>query len=99
MQRNMMDELHVIESSKTTSPTGPPIQHKRLEEDPVTQPEHYTRGKLETIDAIMGLSLDPAEGNVVKYICRHRLKGGVNDLEKAMEYVKLMIKNYDDWYK
>lgn len=98
MQKSMSDPK-VIESSMTTSSVGPPSMHRKKKDDPVTHPEHYTRGKLEVIDAIMGLSLDPAEGNVVKYICRHRLKGGVNDLEKAMEYLKLMIKNYDDWYK
>lgn len=92
MQKNMINDISEGE-------IGPPSQHKEEKKDPVSHPEHYTRGKLETIDAIMGLSLDPVEGNVVKYISRHRLKGGVNDLEKAMEYIKLMIKNYDDWYK
>jgi|TARA_R110000824_G_scaffold230129_5_gene417740 hypothetical protein len=66
--------------------------------DPVTQPEHYVQGKVEVIDAIMLLGLDPCAGNVLKYIARFQMKGGRQDLEKARQYITLMLDNYEDWY-
>ena len=68
------------------------------ERDPITQPAHYTKGKIEVLDAIMALGLDPCEANVVKYVCRHRLKDGKTDLLKAQEYIRLMVTNYEEWY-
>jgi len=67
--------------------------------DPITQPPHYTHGKLEVIEAIMLLRLDPCAANVLKYIARHTMKGGKDDLLKAREYINLMLENYDNWYK
>ena len=66
--------------------------------DPITQPAHYTKGRIEVLDAIMALGLDPCEANVVKYVCRHRMKGGIVDLKKAREYINLMILNHGEWY-
>ena len=73
---------------------SPPIPQR----DPITQPPHYTQGNLEVIDAIMLLGLDPCEANVLKYVARHTMKGGREDLMKAREYINLMLENYDKWY-
>jgi len=35
-----------------------------------------------------------AEGNAIKYICRHSQKGGVEDIDKAIHYLE-MIKQRD----
>ena len=35
-----------------------------------------------------------AEGNAIKYICRHSTKGGVEDIDKAIHYLE-MIKERD----
>jgi len=32
-----------------------------------------------------------AEGNAIKYICRHKHKGEVQDLEKAKHYIDMII--------
>ena len=32
-----------------------------------------------------------AEGNAIKYICRHAAKGEVQDLEKAKHYIDMII--------
>jgi len=64
----------------------------------VDHPKHYSRGSIETIQAIMGLDLDPCEGNVLKYVSRHRDKNGIEDLHKAKKYLDLMIENYGAWY-
>ena len=53
---------------------------------------------MEVIDAIMLLGLDPCAGNVLKYIARFQMKGGRQDLEKARQYITLMLDNYEDWY-
>lgn len=34
------------------------------------------------------------ESNVVKYVCRHRYKGGRLDLEKARDYIDMLIEEY-----
>jgi len=31
------------------------------------------------------------EGSIVKYVCRHNLKGGREDLEKAKHYLDLLL--------
>jgi hypothetical protein len=66
--------------------------------DPITQPAHYTSGKIETVHAIALLGLDYLAGNVVKYISRHKMKGGREDLMKAREYINIMLENYDQLY-
>lgn len=33
-------------------------------------------------------------GNVMKYILRHKYKGGLNDLLKAREYIDFLIRAY-----
>jgi hypothetical protein len=32
-----------------------------------------------------------AEGNAIKYICRHQDKGGKQDLLKAIHYIQMII--------
>ena len=32
-----------------------------------------------------------AEGNAIKYICRHQSKGGLQDIEKAIHYLEMII--------
>ena len=32
-----------------------------------------------------------AEGNAIKYICRHQYKGGKEDLKKAKHYIDMII--------
>ncbi len=55
------------------------------------RPSHYTDLGIEPIAFIMANGLDFAEGNVVKYVCRWRHKGGVDDLFKARQYIDFLI--------
>jgi len=57
----------------------------------VNHPAHYNRGSMEVIEAIEGLGLNFAEGNILKYISRYRDKNGIEDLEKALWYLKRLI--------
>ena len=65
----------------------------------VNQPDHYNYGPHEVIDIIMNLRLDNAEGNVVKYLMRHKHKNGREDVEKASRYLEFMRDKYAHWYK
>jgi hypothetical protein len=60
--------------------------------DEVNHPARYTQGKIEVIDFIEDQQLDFSAGNVVKYLCRYQLKGGLEDLEKARWYLNRLIK-------
>lgn len=50
--------------------------HYQMEIQPV---EFITRNKIPFI-----------EGNVIKYVCRHRQKNGVQDIDKAIHYLELL---------
>ena len=52
---------------------------------------HYKNFKLQPIEFIFENSLDFIEGNIIKYICRHDIKGGAEDLKKARHYIDLLI--------
>jgi hypothetical protein len=57
----------------------------------VEHPTHYNKGKIEVIDFIEDQQLDFNAGNVVKYVCRYDMKGGVEDLQKARFYLDRLI--------
>jgi hypothetical protein len=55
---------------------------------------HYKTMAIQPSDFIVANSLNWYEGNAVKYICRHKQKGGKVDLEKAIHYLQLAIEHY-----
>ncbi len=55
---------------------------------------HYTSMAIQPIDFIMKNELSFAEGNVVKYVCRYRKKGGKADLLKARQYIDFLIQQH-----
>lgn len=60
--------------------------------DPVNHPAHYKSADgLEVIDVIEAFGLNFHEGNVVKYLLRHKKKGGLEDLSKARWYLDRLI--------
>jgi hypothetical protein len=54
-------------------------------------PKHYSNLPIEPWDFIQQNKLDFFEGNVIKYICRWRAKGGADDLRKAITYIEKLI--------
>lgn len=52
---------------------------------------HYKAGAIQPIEYIEANELGYHEGNVVKYVSRWKEKGGVQDLEKAIHYIELLI--------
>ena len=55
---------------------------------------HYKNMKIQPAHFINENSLPFAEGNAIKYICRHKNKGKKKDIEKAIHYLE-MIKERD----
>jgi hypothetical protein len=53
--------------------------------------DHYRLLSPQPIEVIFAWKLGFAEGNVLKYIARWRLKDGIGDLEKARHYLDLLI--------
>lgn len=58
----------------------------------ITTPHHYSRFAIEPIRFICENKLDWFQGNVVKYVCRHDAKNGIEDLKKAARYLEMYIK-------
>jgi hypothetical protein len=53
---------------------------------------HYRDCGIQPVEYIHANKLDYFEGNVVKYITRHRTKGqGKKDIEKAIHYAQLIL--------
>ena len=62
----------------------------------VRMSEHYRHGDVECIDGLRA-ALGPegfrgfCAGNVIKYVWRYKRKAGVQDLEKAKQYLDWLI--------
>jgi len=58
---------------------------------------HYKDMKIQPSEFINKNELQFAEGNAIKYICRHGSKGRLQDLEKAKHYIDMIIeRDYAD---
>ena len=52
---------------------------------------HYKGCKIQPIEYIHANGLDYFQGNVVKYVTRHKDKNGKGDIEKAIHYLELIL--------
>lgn len=57
--------------------------------------DHYASQKIQPIDYIQANDLGFEEGNIIKYITRHKLKNGREDVEKAKHYCELLLRRYE----
>ena len=53
-------------------------------------PDYYARYDIEPISFIMRNQIPYAEGNVIKYVLRHDMKGGKEDIDKAIRYLEMI---------
>lgn len=53
--------------------------------------DHYERYSIQPIDFIEANDLGYHRGNIIKYLLRFDAKNGVEDLEKALWYLKRLI--------
>ena len=56
--------------------------------------DHYKKMLIQPAEFINANKLLFAEGNAIKYICRHSTKGGIQDIDKAIHYLE-MVKERD----
>lgn len=67
----------------------------------IDKQEHYTANGIQPID-LMRQNFSPEafqgflEGNIIKYVLRHRRKNGVEDLRKAMTYLTWLIEEEEN---
>jgi hypothetical protein len=52
--------------------------------------DHYKGMAIQPVEFIVANDLPYCEANAVKYICRHGLKGGIQDIDKAIHYLELL---------
>ena len=52
---------------------------------------HYNNKKIQPIDYILENKLPYCEGNVVKYVTRHKEKNGAEDIKKAIHYLRFIL--------
>ena len=52
---------------------------------------HYSKMKIQPAEFINENNLLFAEGNAIKYICRHAVKGKQKDIEKAIHYLEMIL--------
>ena len=57
-------------------------------------PDHYDYN-IQPVDFILANNIPFCEGNVIKYICRWKMKNGREDLLKARHYIDMLIESLD----
>jgi tRNA G37 N-methylase TrmD len=83
--KSMLEE--VIDNLKQFNET------KRIESnDTQIGGNHYKVMKIEPVTFIIENDIPFVEGNIIKYVCRWKSKGGVEDLKKARHYIDMLIK-------
>ena len=53
--------------------------------------DHYSKLGIQPIHYIHENNLDFFQGSAIKYITRHRDKGGAHDIEKAIHFLQLIL--------
>ena len=53
--------------------------------------KHYKNMKIQPAEFINENKLLFAEGNAIKYICRHQSKGKADDIKKAIHYLEMIL--------
>jgi len=57
---------------------------------------HYKELVIQPIQFIHANNIPFMEANVIKYVCRHKTKNGLADLQKAKHYIELLMElQYD----
>ena len=53
--------------------------------------DHYKDFLIQPVVFIQKNELDFCEGNIIKYICRHKFKNGAEDIRKVIHYAELLL--------
>ncbi len=71
--------------------TEPAIKEGKRASEVQIGGEHYKDMRIQPTMFIEQNKLGWCEGNAVKYICRHKAKGQIKDIEKAIHYLDLLL--------
>jgi hypothetical protein len=52
---------------------------------------HYKSFAIEPWTFVQENNLNPFQANVIRYVCRYKKKGGIQDLEKIIHYCEMEI--------
>lgn len=52
---------------------------------------HYKDLKIQPVEYIHANNIPYLDGNVIKYVTRHRSKNGAEDIKKAIHYLELIL--------
>lgn len=90
--KHLSDDSHNFH----TEPCGSCFNYVKFEakETPLTKQEggqHYKDKAIQPIVYIHANKLGFCEGNVVKYITRHKEKNGAEDIKKVIHYCELLL--------
>ena len=59
--------------------------------------DHYRSMRIQASEFINKNNIQLAEGNAIKYLCRHKQKNQKEDLLKAIHYIEMAIeRDYED---
>lgn len=53
--------------------------------------DHYRKMKIQPVEFITANGIPFIEGNVIKYVSRHRSKAGAADIKKAIHFLQLLL--------
>ena len=53
--------------------------------------DHYKNAAIQPVQYIHANGIGFFEGNVIKYVTRHRAKNGAEDIKKAIHYLNLLL--------
>ena len=57
--------------------------------------DHYKTMKIQPITFIMENNLSFAVGNIIKYVCRYDKKNGLEDIQKARQYLDFLEEKWN----
>ena len=85
-------DLEEAKSSDWT-PASEDIEAMKTEKASETQigGNHYSNMAIQPTEFIHKNNLSFIQGNIIKYVCRYKSKGGIQDLNKAKHYIDLLI--------
>jgi len=56
---------------------------------------HYSL-VIQPVDFIVKNNIPYREANVIKYVTRHKLKNGAEDIRKAIHYLEMILEDYNN---
>lgn len=71
------------------------VQQQHFDSDPYKVQvggEHYQHFAIQPTEIAIRNGLSFAEGNIVKYAHRHKVKGGAEDIKKLIHYAQMILR-------